>query len=75
MPEQPRSRHLPVPRDRRSRDADRVGNLVFRHAGEVAQFDDPGLAFIDVLELVKRRVEREHLTGNGLHPTDLIVQR
>ena len=74
MPEQPRARHLPVPRDRRSRDADRAGNLVFRHAGEVPKFDDASLALIDVLEFVEGRMKREHLTGDGFHPANLIVE-
>ena len=55
--EQPGARHRPVALDGPRGDAHDLCDLLDRHAGEIAQFDDAGLTGIDRGELVERLIE------------------
>src|SRR4029453_4642731 len=61
--------------NRADRDVERPGRFVDAEAGEVAEFDDAALAFVDRGEPGKRVVERAHVVALGGRKREDLLER
>jgi len=75
VPQQPQAGGAPFPLHGGGRNAEALGGFLNRKAAEVAQLDDLALLRIELVQLVERMVQGQHVNGGRREDAEGIIER